>query len=112
LGCVLSSPWSDWYEAHPIRAFQFAALSASAQIQVGDFYLAGFSLLETTGAAGALVELFDGSDTNSPSVAPIALKASESTREWFGVPGITLDRGLFLSVLSGAVRGSVWLGER
>lgn len=101
-----------WYEAHPVRAFQFGPLTVSAPIQTGDYYLYGFALIETTGAAGATLELFDGSDTNSPSVCPVTLKAGESTREWFGPPGITLDRGLFVSVLSGAVRGSVWLGDR
>lgn len=108
----MTDPWLGWYTDHPVRTFQFGPLSANAPIQVGDYFLYGWAVLETTGAAGALIELFDGSDVNSPSIVPIALKAGESSRDWLGAPGITLDRGLFVSVLSGTVRGSVWIGDR
>ena len=49
----------------------------------------GWSFIETTGAAAATLELFDGSSTGG---ATIAVRVS-----------------LFLNVISGSIRGAVWV---
>jgi len=107
-------PREEYWLAHPVKPWPFAALAAPGNIQAitGDVYLYGWALLDTTGAALARLELYDGYDANSLLIAPVNLLASESSREWFGDPGLTCERGIFVNVLAGSVRGSIFLGDR
>lgn len=73
--------------------------------------LMGFALRETTGTAGATVELRDGTDATGDLVVAVTLAAGESTRDHFGEGGLGLGTGLYLVRVAGSVDGSVWFGE-
>lgn len=79
------------------------ATGASFALGGGPGRLMGLSLRETTGAAGAQVEVVDGTDSQGEPVMTVALSPGESTREWFGPHGILLERGCFYQVNSGTV---------
>lgn len=70
--------------------------------------LYGWSFLETTGAGPATVQLLDGAGIGGTDVVDISLSAGQSTRDWLGAPGIRLQTGLFLRVVTGSVQGSIW----
>ncbi len=95
----------DW---HPVEAIPFVLPAASRQITQRPCRLYGVGVTETTGQTSAAVQLIDGGDANGTLVTDITLVPSESTRDWYGQPGIRVRSGLFLNVLSGTVRGVVW----
>jgi hypothetical protein len=68
----------------------------------------GWSLRETTGAAPATVEVWDGQDTTGQLIATISLLAGQSTRDWLGPQGVITTRGLFVSIVAGAIKGAIW----
>lgn len=80
---------------------------AVARAQAGKYH--GFSLRETSGTARAVVEIFDGTSPAGELLDSISLAAGESTRESYA-EGIGLNNGIYVDVVSGAVRGSVRVG--
>lgn len=74
-------------------------------------WLHGFAVRETTGAGAATFRLHDGNDATGPNVIPVTLAAGESSRDWFGDGGISLEGGCFLEVISGTVEGTVFLSD-
>ncbi len=67
----------------------------------------GFSVKETSGTATASLILYDNASAASgPILDEITLLANESAREFYE-PGITARAGIYVSVVSGAVAGSV-----
>lgn len=77
----------------------------------GALRLGGWSFLETTGAATALVELWDGGQTGGETVAVIELLAGATDGRTCPGLGLYIDSGLTVAVLAGSVRGSVWLAR-
>ena len=75
----------------------------------GYVILFGYSLKESTGAASAEVDIFDGRDTTGLLALPITLAAAQSTEDWFGPQGIHFRGGLFPHVASGSVVGSFFV---
>lgn len=74
-----------------------------------EVYLYGYSIYETSGAASAQLNIYNGVDNTGLLVCPILLAKSQSAEDWFGPQGIELDVGLFTSVISGAVNGSLFV---
>lgn len=73
-------------------------------------FYGGFSVRETSGAASALVRIYDNPSTSSGAVLDeIALAAGESAREWYG-GGFVAVSGIYVDIVSGAVAGSVRVG--
>src|SRR4051794_30754957 len=93
----------------PVTALAFGPTAASVQITPKDGILLGFALLETTGAAAAVVDLVDGADDNAPSLVPVSLAAGQSTRDTYSSWGVWIQRGLRLKVTSGTVRGVAYV---
>lgn len=60
---------------------------------------------ETTGSAGAVYRLWDGSGPNGTLLLPISLTASESTRDDFYAHHLTFRVGLYYELVSGALEG-------
>lgn len=85
------------------------ATVAGATFATGPVRLMGWALKESTGAAAAAFELYDGTDTTAQSLAPVTLVANESIRDWFGTHGIICERGLFINVTAGSVRGTLFV---
>lgn len=96
------TPWLD-LPARPVNYNQ----------AVGGFVLLmGFSLKETTGTAIAELDLYNGTDTSGLDVYPITLAAGQSTADNFAPGGLLFPSGLFPSVVSGSVKGSLWIKDR
>lgn len=86
-------------------AYPFAA---SGLVLGGQTLLGGFSITETTGAAGATVDLFDGESAGGILIARIALLAGESTRDALPYPGLHCRGGLFANVVAGAITATAF----
>jgi hypothetical protein len=96
----------SWYDhAHAIT---FPATGSQKVLGPGSL-LMGWALLETGGVAGATVEVWDGQDATGQLLVPITLLAGQSTRDWLAGDGVLSQSGLFLNVVSGTVRGVVWV---
>jgi hypothetical protein len=96
----------SWYgHAHAIT---FPATGSQKVLGPGSL-LMGWALLETTGVASATAEIWDGQDATGQLLVPISLTAGQSTRDWLAGDGVLSQSGLFLNVVSGTVRGVVWV---
>lgn len=103
----------DATRPHPLLSFPIGALGvAGKSIVTGDVYLAGWSIRETTGAAIATVQLFDGNDAGGVPVAEIGIAAGLSSNHSFGGHLLVCRNGLFVNVLAGAIAGSLWFADR
>lgn len=91
------------------RTIPIATTTTDLTVIGGASVLFGWTWIETTGSAVANVELYDGSGTNGALIVPVALNSGESTRDLWGHPGLGVQTGLFLHVVSGSVKGSLWI---
>jgi hypothetical protein len=73
--------------------------------------LAGWSLRETSGTVAAVLRLYDGRDAAAPLVACISVPMSGTANHAWPGAGISLQEGLFVEIVSGAVEGAVYLGS-
>jgi hypothetical protein len=92
--------------------FSVPASAASRPFALaGGFLIGGWSLIETTGAASATLELIDGDANGGTSIAVISLAAGAC--QCFPAPGRGLEvrSGLWLSAVAGSVRGSIWVQD-
>jgi hypothetical protein len=62
---------------------------------------------ETTGAASAQFDIYDGSGTNSILVASIGLTAGSTYDQWWDPWVFPYDAGLYLNVVSGTIKGGL-----
>lgn len=69
----------------------------------------GVTLPFPAGVAQTVVELRDGSGVNGELLGVVAFPQGTSVVEALGDDGPDFVRGLFLNVISGAVRGSIWV---
>lgn len=67
-----------------------------------------WSFTETTGAASAHVQLWDGSSAGGGLIADITLLAGQSTRDGFTPHALPYETGLFLTVVSGSINAQVY----
>lgn len=91
------------------RTTPIPTTTAGYLLVAGASLLAGWSFIETTGGAPAELALYDGAGTNGALIADIALAAGESTRDLIPAPGLAVHTSLYLDVVSGSIRGAVWL---
>lgn len=92
-----------------IEPISVPATVAGTLFANGPIRLMGWALKESTGAAAAAFELYDGNDATGQSLAPVTLVANESIRDWFGAAGVLCERGVFLNVTAGSVRGTLFV---
>jgi hypothetical protein len=92
----------------PASTFPIPTTTTDVALVGGASVLTFYGFTETTGAAAAEVQLFDGSGTNGALIVDVALLQGESTRDLIPAPGLMVSVGLFLHVVSGSVQGSVW----
>jgi hypothetical protein len=69
----------------------------------------GVTLPFPGGVSETVVELWDGSGVNGELLAVVAFPQGTSVVEALGDDGPDFVRGVFLNVVSGSVRGSVWV---
>jgi hypothetical protein len=77
----------------------------------GHVVLYGWALKETTGAAAAELDIYNGADASGDDVIPVVFSAGQSTRDWFGPQGLALSIGYFPVLVSGAIAGTVFIGD-
>lgn len=92
-----------------IVPISFAALTTTTKIVAGPARLMGWGIKETTGAATAACDVYDGSDATGQLAVPFTLLSNESVRDWLGPNGLLCVRGLFVNVTSGSVSGALWV---
>lgn len=90
----------------PVSAAGAAPIPLAGAIRLG-----GWSFAETTGAAVAQVELWDGGPGGGETVALVSLAAGGSTDRSCPGLGVLIQSGLSVNVLVGSVRGSVWVAR-
>jgi hypothetical protein len=82
--------------------------SATGLAVPGECLLAGWSFAESTGAAVATVDLFDGSGVGGAFLGRVDLAAGASREFACPYPGVHCENGLFVNVVAGAVLGAVY----
>lgn len=65
--------------------------------------LLGWNMRETTGSAGAVVELYDGNTAQGEFTGTVGNASGVSTVEWFGPEGIEIQNGVFAHVVTGTM---------
>jgi hypothetical protein len=93
----------------PAQPIGIPTTTADVTIIGGALLLRGWAWIETTGTAAATFDLVDGLDENGQLVVPFSLTAGQSTRDPLIGSGIEIKNGLFLEMLTGSIRGSVWV---
>ena len=86
-----------------------AVAVAAGQLVTGPGRIAGLALSETTGTAGARINVHDGTSAAGMILAPITLAANESIRDTFSDQGFTFTTGLFVEVVTGSVNGALFV---
>lgn len=84
-------------------------VTGSGQVFTGRCIFRGLSVRETAGATAA-VRLYDNTSAAGTIVAPVSLPANGSFSIAAPDGGVQAGIGLFWSVVSGTVEGSVWVG--
>jgi hypothetical protein len=90
-------------------AYDSLDASAAGQIVSGHAVLGGFSFTESSGAAPATIELFDGFTTGSQRLFRRTLDPGQSFSDWPSGPGVHCRRGIFLNVIAGTIVGTVYV---
>lgn len=80
---------------------------ASGRLVSGRGSITVINFAETSGAAAAKLQLFDGQDANGVSLPYISLVASGTRLDGFARGQLTFSRGLYVNVISGTVSGMV-----
>jgi hypothetical protein len=65
--------------------------------------LMGWNMRESTGAAGAVVELYDGHDTGGELTGTVGNASGVSSWYWAYPDGIEITSGLFAHVVTGSM---------
>lgn len=76
--------------------------TADEQLLTGSGQMIYFNMRETTGSAGAVVELYDGNSTSSQRICSIGLQNGVSDTHDFADDGIPVERGLFKHMVTGS----------
>lgn len=96
---------------HPLVAqpINLGTLTGDLLVSAGETIVHGWSFVETTGGAGAEIQLWDGPVGTGTLVVDVTLTGGESTRDWLAGAGIGTSSDLTAHVVSGSVGGSVWI---
>ena len=86
----------------------FGPRTADLQLVGGLIIVRGLTVRETTGAAVATIEIYDGTGTNGTLIDAVHLLASATDREFYAGEGIEAISGCFLHVVTGTVKGAIW----
>lgn len=93
----------------PARTIAVATRTTDTLLIGGAGIITGWSWVEPTNAAGAAFDLYDGQNATGTLLASITLLQNESTRDLIAGAGLEFRQGLYLDILSGSVKGAVWI---
>jgi hypothetical protein len=85
-----------------VRVLNGAALSADAPLVGMGGRLMGWAVRESTGAAAAVVDIYDGASVGGTRVVPAAVGAGGFAAVYFGDLGIDIEQGLYVHIVSGS----------
>lgn len=88
--------------------YSLSGLAASALVSASAVVLLGWSVIEPTGAAPAVLTLINGPTTAEDVCAAISLATSGESKVGPGQTGVLCERGLTINVLSGEFTGGVY----
>lgn len=71
--------------------------------------IVGYAFRESTNGAVADFDVLDGQTAAGNPLIPFTLDPHESDRQWFGGGGILFQNGLFVNVIAGTIRGTVYV---
>lgn len=106
-----NQPMSEWVILCGTKPYPFTLNAAGEPITQRFAELMGYSMIESTGAAAATVNIYNGADASGQLVATIALASGASTTKHFGDLGVECDTGLYVDVATGSVKGSIWFRQ-
>jgi hypothetical protein len=92
-----------------VRAISVGVPAASGQILNMAGILLGWSIRETSGTTAASFDLFDGHDQNGALLATSALAAGGESQRTLFSKGVPLVAGLYFQLVSGAVKGVIYV---
>lgn len=93
----------------PPRAITIDSAAHSGLVYTGSALLAGWAVVESTGAAAFRARLFDGADATTQLVGGLGSAAGGASLVGGGPPLARLQRGLYVAADAGAFTGAVWL---
>lgn len=93
----------------PPRAITIDQGAHSGLVYTGSALLAGWAVVESTGAAAFRARLFDGLDAGGQELGGIGSPAGGASLVGGGPPLARLQRGLYVAADAGAFTGAVWL---
>lgn len=88
-----------------VEPITVATTTVGGPLVPGGCRLAGWSLIETTGAAGAVALLMSGTNV----IAAISLPAGGMSAHSMGIPGAHVAGDLTLHMVSGSIQGAVYV---
>jgi hypothetical protein len=89
------------FGAQRTRPLSARALTTNVQLSSMAGLMVGWCMRETTGAAGAVVELYDGHDTTGAFVGTVGLGNGTSSTYTAFDDGIEITVGLYAHVVTG-----------
>lgn len=105
---MAEAPAGAGYRGRCARNIPVPATAASVELSALAEEVTGWSFREVTGAASADIQIMDGTQNTGDTLAEITLSPGESIRDDTGAYPLLAERGVFLQVNAGTVRGSVW----
>lgn len=93
----------------PVRPVSVPVTTTDATPFKTSACLYGWSFVETTGAAGAQVDLYDGADESGQYIGSVMLASGASDTQLPGQVPLQIRTGLYVKVVSGSVKGAVYV---
>lgn len=88
------------YRITPVSA---RAITASRALVSMGGRLMGWSVRETSGSAGCVVELYDGTSSAGQLIVPVGVGNGTYIGAWFGDVGLDIEQGIFANVVVGVM---------
>lgn len=85
----------------------FTAITAGFSITTMDCRVLSYNFEESTGAASAVVDIYDGTNTGGIRLRRIALASGQSKEGSIDPPYVPTLAGLWINVTSGSVSGTI-----
>lgn len=90
----------DWF---PIESIPLGTITAGTPVTGRECRLYGWSFVETTGTDPAELVVYDGGSAGGTPVVHVTLDAGQSTRDYPPKPGLRIQSGIWVEIVSGSV---------
>ena len=90
-----------------MRPTNIALPSESAVLYSARGCITYWAVEDTSGSGGSKLAFYDGQGTNGALILPVTTNSGQSTSEYVHKHHLTFERGLYYSLTSGTIIGSV-----